>query len=77
MDAKTLTTIGRLQIGDRFYFTGNKKEVQQLISMNRNVAVYNKVLAGEPASGTCFLNRTGLNREVIFLRHTNAIIKTI
>ena len=70
MTPKTLTTIGRLQIGDRFYFVGNKKEVQQLKSFTNNKACYNKVINNESATGYHFEKTTGINKEVIFLRST-------
>lgn len=73
MIPKTLTTIGRLQEGDRFYFVGAKKEVQQLEFIENGKAFYNKVIADRPASSHHFRKSTGQNKEVIFLRHTELV----
>ena len=69
MQAKTLPTIGRLQVGDRFYFTGAKKEVQELLRFDAKTAVYSMVMNGKALLSPC-INYTRVNREVIFLRHT-------
>ena len=70
MIPKTVTNIGRLQIGDRFYFPAKKNEVQQLMDFENGKATYKKVVDNQPAEGWIFSKSTGENKEVIFLRHT-------
>jgi hypothetical protein len=71
MNEKTLTTIGQLVDGDRFYFVGVKKEVHELEGFCFDAkAHYNKVINNKPALGNFYRKSTGVNREVIFLGHT-------
>lgn len=72
MQQKTLTTIGRLRRGDRFYFLCDikKKQVYQLDSFSGDKAIYVKVINDIASDSWMHERSTGQNKEVMFLRHT-------
>ncbi len=71
MKSKTLSRLGHLRQGDRFYFTSDKKKkVYQLDSFSAHKANYNVVENDVVQDGWLFKKTTDASREVIFLRHT-------
>lgn len=69
MERNTVTTLGALRQGDRFYFAGKRDEVWEVIELNRSTVEINK----RDSNGGLVFKFGELKRHsmsVVFLRHT-------
>ena len=71
MERNNNTILGKLQKGDRFYFSGDKKKIvyEVIVTSEERRLIYNRINAYGYKMLPFDVNGSD-EREVIFLRHT-------